>query len=274
MDFLSIFKTTLGQPDDEKKLVKYINFVIEASCENSNCYTEKHHLLPRSKFPEFANTPENMFNLKYDDHIKAHILLREAYILRSFQHPLNFMLLDKEKNGQMISELNKKEWKKFKNTEKYDKWRKERSEQMSIKMRNGMASKLSNRYWSKSDSKEESSKKMKETWKEKREYIVKRMREERGTEEHRMKMSLCTKKKWDNMSADDRLKFNQKMKEICSSDEYRNKMSIKVKEAMNKPETKEKMKNRKFTKSTTRSETMKEKWKNPEYLSKMKDRNR
>lgn len=274
MDFLTIFKTILGQPDNEEKLIEYINFVAESNSQKFNDYTERHHLLPRSKFPEFADDPENIFNLKYNDHVKAHVLLREAYILREFQQPLNFMLKDKEKNSQLISELNKSEWRKFKNTEKYDVWRKNRSEQMSIKMKNGMAGELSNRYWSRSDSKEKSSKKMKEIWKEKRDYIIKRMIEERSTEEYRMKMSIYTKKKWDNMSENDRLNFKQKMREINSSVEHRKKLSVKVKEAMKRAEVKEKMKNRKFTKSLTRSETMKEKWKDPEYLQKMKERKR
>lgn len=41
-------------------------------------YTEKHHILPKSIFPEFENDPENLVELDFMDHLKAHEILTKT----------------------------------------------------------------------------------------------------------------------------------------------------------------------------------------------------
>lgn len=72
-DFYKIF-TEKFKDLDLNNLNVYINFVIE----NNNKfvgYREKHHLLPRSLFPEFASTKANLFKLSASNHLEAHFLL-------------------------------------------------------------------------------------------------------------------------------------------------------------------------------------------------------
>lgn len=67
---------------DDDKLNEYLLF-----CKNKNCknhyknQTEKHHILPKSIFPEYADLSLNVWNctyLLYEDHYIAHSLLYEA----------------------------------------------------------------------------------------------------------------------------------------------------------------------------------------------------
>lgn len=41
-------------------------------------YTENHHILPRSIFPEYADNPENIVSLDVLDHLKAHEILAKT----------------------------------------------------------------------------------------------------------------------------------------------------------------------------------------------------
>ncbi|UYM28822.1 Mob-like putative homing endonuclease [Serratia phage vB_SspM_LC53] len=41
-------------------------------------HTEKHHILPKSLFPEYENTPENIVSLDVLDHLKAHEILAKT----------------------------------------------------------------------------------------------------------------------------------------------------------------------------------------------------
>lgn len=41
-------------------------------------HTEEHHILPRSLFPEYANTPENIVSLDILDHLEAHEILAQT----------------------------------------------------------------------------------------------------------------------------------------------------------------------------------------------------
>ncbi|AZV00952.1 homing endonuclease [Escherichia phage vB_EcoM_005] len=41
-------------------------------------YTEKHHILPRSLFPEYENTPENIVSIDVLDHLEAHAILAKT----------------------------------------------------------------------------------------------------------------------------------------------------------------------------------------------------
>lgn len=54
-------------------------------------YSEKHHILPKSLFPEFKNESWNLIKLKYDDHITAHIYLAKFTDLDKMKCALAFM---------------------------------------------------------------------------------------------------------------------------------------------------------------------------------------
>lgn len=62
---------------DELKIKEYLDLV---SHNYSGCdYSEIHHILPKSMYPEYKSTKENLVRMLYKDHIKAHKLLHEIY---------------------------------------------------------------------------------------------------------------------------------------------------------------------------------------------------
>lgn len=145
LDFKKIFLEKLGDPDDEDALDSYIEFILLAKKNGEVVikYTEGHHLLPKSKFPEYIDTEENIFVLEYSDHVHAHVLLANAYKIKSFIVPLNFMLDYEGKKDADFSELwstaIKKWWVTFKQTEEYGAWRQKRSVHAAHAMKNGQA---------------------------------------------------------------------------------------------------------------------------------------
>ena len=46
---------------------------------DGNEYSELHHILPRSMYPEYKDHTENLVRLKYSDHVEAHRLLSEIF---------------------------------------------------------------------------------------------------------------------------------------------------------------------------------------------------
>lgn len=63
----------------------YVNLIENAKIKNNNLtiYCEKHHILPSSIFPEYANLKENPWNyvkLTYREHFLAHWLLSKCMI--------------------------------------------------------------------------------------------------------------------------------------------------------------------------------------------------
>jgi len=61
--------------DNSEYLDKYINFLIDYKISESVEYVERHHILPRSTFPEFENESWNIIELDYDNHRLAHLWL-------------------------------------------------------------------------------------------------------------------------------------------------------------------------------------------------------
>lgn len=81
-----------------KDFYEYVSFCLENKYDViDETYCELHHILPKSKFPEYINSEWNIVRLKYENHIIAHVKLAEIYPIRAFTEPLKFMLLDKEK---------------------------------------------------------------------------------------------------------------------------------------------------------------------------------
>lgn len=59
---------------DEDALNKYLE-LIEKEAPKNGVYTEKHHICPKSMFPDLENSKWNIVELAMEDHIKAHELL-------------------------------------------------------------------------------------------------------------------------------------------------------------------------------------------------------
>jgi hypothetical protein len=63
---------------NENSLKQYLE-LIQNTVLNENEYFEKHHILPKSMFPEFKNENWNIIKLSYSNHKLAHKLLYEIY---------------------------------------------------------------------------------------------------------------------------------------------------------------------------------------------------
>jgi len=269
MNYKKRFIEYLGDPHNEEKLNEYIQFVIEnVSTEQT---TQNHHILPRSIFGE----NDYVYSLKYNDHIEAHKLLAEAYPIREFTRPLNFMLPKNDRelleHRKLIALSAKESWKKFKKTPGYQEWRKNKSELMTKRNNDGLASKaVKVRYEKNPNAKEEISKFFSALWKdpEYREKTIKSMKDSASSPERRSIRKKATEKRWNNMSEQEREEFRAKMNDINKNEEKRKYASEKIKEKWKDPEFKKKMENRKHG---SNSATMKEKWKDPEFKKKMLD---
>lgn len=63
---------------NEDSLKDYLD-LLQNNVLNESEYFEKHHILPRSMFPEFKKEDWNIIKLSYSNHQKAHKLLYEIY---------------------------------------------------------------------------------------------------------------------------------------------------------------------------------------------------
>ena len=76
--------------DSYEYLEKYINFLLNYKLDITK-YSEKHHILPRTTFPEFQNEYWNLIELNYEDHKLVHLLLFKSINIRTYQKPLNWI---------------------------------------------------------------------------------------------------------------------------------------------------------------------------------------
>lgn len=252
MDYKNIFICKLGIPTTEENLNNYINFVLNNSIlENNIEYKEQHHILPKSKFPEYIKETNNLFYLEYKNHIEAHRLLVIAYPIRSFLRPLNFMLNRKDKENlefkKLLSESIKLWWKEFKTTENYILYCNIKREQTSERMKNGFSKELSQKRFSVTENREKVSLQFKSLWEDEhyRTTIINSIKSVRGTKESKEKSSKISQERWKNISEKDYEDFYQKMKNINSSPEKLENNSNKMKEKWKEEEYLQKMKNRK-----------------------------
>lgn len=133
-NYINKFIDRLGEPSSIEKLLEYINFCLQNNFmedKDTNEHIEIHHLYPRSKFPEYISENDFLIKLKYLDHVKAHLLLSEAYPIRCFLRTLNFMPLDMEQyelRKLLTSIAAKKSFKELKqNVEKYNEYIRKKS---------------------------------------------------------------------------------------------------------------------------------------------------
>jgi len=233
--------------DNYEYLDKYINFFKNYNIKENFEYFEKHHILPRSTFPEFKNEDWNIAKLDYDSHRLVHLWLFKAINIRKYQRPLNWMM-NYYKNTEEISNAAKNGWINLKNNEeKYNKWRKSKSESMKLLSKEEQRRRV-NLFWNNINDDEylKFSKKIKSYWtKEKRLEKSRQMNEYYSNPNNIEKKRKETKDRWENLDENYRIDFKNKMAKINKDKDKRLDASNKIKKKWKDTNYLEKMKNRK-----------------------------
>jgi len=232
--------------DNYEFLNKYVSFLINYKLSNSS-YSEKHHILPRSTFPEFENELWNIIELDYHDHRLVHLWIYKAVNIRSYQRPLNWMISD-YKNSEEMSNASKKGWIKLKNDEaKYREFCTKRSIHMK-KLSSDEQSRRAKLFWDNISDEEylDFCNISKKYWTDENKLQKsKDMIEFYSQESEVEKKRLETKQRWDSLNEEDRVKFKEKMNLINKDEHKRKDAGIKIKNLWKDPDYLEKMKNRK-----------------------------
>jgi hypothetical protein len=238
--------------DNENYLDRYINFLINYKLNNneSDVYTEKHHILPRCTFPEYENESWNIVELEYTDHVNAHLYLFKSINIRSYQKPLNWMMKS-YKNSEEISNAAKKGWEKLKNdTNNYEIWKDKRSKYMK-NLSSDEQRRRANIFWENmsDDDYNKFCIEMQQYWTEERKLEKSnQMIEYYSNSANIEKKRIESKNTWDSMSIEYREKFSEKMKIINKDKNKRKDAGEKIKKLWKDDNYIEKMKNRKHRK--------------------------
>jgi hypothetical protein len=243
-DFIKSKFLNKHQIDNDGYLEKYVNFFFNYDC-NFDEYTEKHHILPVSIFPEFKDEEWNIIELTYEDHKLCHLWLFKSINIRTYQRPLNWML-NTYKNREELSKASKRGWENMKKSDSYQTWIEKRSNHMK-NLSSEEQKRRANIFWTNIKDEEylDFCNKMKEYWTEDRKLEkAQQMNEYYSNPENIEKKRIETQKRWDSMTEEERRIFSEKMASI------------------NKDESKRK----------TAGKKIKEKWKDEKYLSKMRNR--
>ncbi len=75
MNFIKIFNT---KKINSHFLKRYLTFIARCAVINSS-YTEDHHILPKSIFPEYKTSKENIVTLTARQHFVAHLILTKVF---------------------------------------------------------------------------------------------------------------------------------------------------------------------------------------------------
>jgi hypothetical protein len=232
--------------DKIEYLDKYIKSIIEYK-SNDQKYIEKHHILPRSTFPELENESWNIIELDYETHRLAHLYLFKAINDRRYQRPLNWMM-NYYKNSEEISNAAKRGWVNLKNDEvKYNKWRENKSESMKL-LSTEEQRRRANIFWNNIDEEDylKFCEKMKSYWtEEKRFEKSKQMNEYYSNPNNVEKKRRETKDRWDSLDDSYRKNFKEKMSFINKNESKRLDAGNKIKKKWKDPDYLEKMRNRK-----------------------------
>lgn len=250
MNFADIFIKKHNEPDDAKALTEYLHLVLTyPSLDSTNDYSEVHHILPVSIFPEYKNEPLNTVRLLYADHAKAHALLFKAFNIRAYQRPLMWMLSDIEtKNHDMISRAAKRGWDSLKNdSATYDEWRAKHSDYMKS-LSSEEQSRRSRLFWDNitEEQYKEFCEKVSSTWTESardKQSLV--LRTYYQDEANRIKKSIEVQQRYDSMTEDDRERIREKMKVVNADPHKRELAGIKIKANWESDSYRERMMNRK-----------------------------
>jgi hypothetical protein len=259
----------LGEPDNEEALDQYITFIIENEVKyDTDLYCENHHILPQCIEPNDITV-----KLKYNDHCDAHLYLFLAYNRNDFHRPLNFMKPDTNIRGKEYSEglsiARKRGMEKFKNSDKYEEYLEQCKIKTSLRMKDGLAAELSKRRFDQNpNARQEISEHFKQLWAdpEYKKRVKESMVAERNTSEGKARMSNAANDRWDCMSVEEREKFSLKMQEVNNDIDKRVQSGIAIKEKWADPNFRDKMKNRKHGSNST---SLKEKWADPEWKAMM-----
>lgn len=234
--------------DNYQYLDKYIDFLLEYKLDSNNDeYTEKHHILPQSIFPEYKNKSWNIVELLYDDHKLVHLWIFKAINIRTYQRPLNWMM-NYYKNKEEISNAAKRGWKNLKqNKEKFKKFKENRSKHMKT-LSSEEQCRRANIYWNNMTDEEyiKRCNYMKNLWtdekkKEKSENMIKYYSDPKNI----IKKSKEAKKHWDSLNKEERKLFKEKMDKINKDKTKRKDACEKIKNLWKDPTYKQKMENRK-----------------------------
>jgi hypothetical protein len=232
--------------DKIEYLDKYIKSIIEYK-SNNQTYVEKHHILPKSTFPELENESWNIIELDYETHKLVHLYLFKAINDRRYQRPLNWMM-NYYKNSEEISNAAKRGWVNLKNDEiKYNNWREKKSESMKT-LTSEEQRRRANIFWNNINEKDylKFCEKMKSYWtEEKRVEKSKQMNEYYSNPDNVEKKRRETKDRWDSLDESYRKNFKEKMSLINKDLEKRLDAGNKIKDKWKDPVYLEKMKNRK-----------------------------
>ena len=241
----NIFLKVDGTPNSNESLIEYIEFVLNNKYDGEE-YSEVHHILPRSRYIEYVNDSWNLIRLKYLDHIKAHELLFKSYNIREYQRTLNFMNSEVAKDSKLISNASKKGWLNLKkNKKKYDAFCEKRRNYMSS-LSDEEQSRRSKLGWDKLD--EDGYKKRckinKENWtdalKKNKSAQMKEFFKNNPDESRRR-----VQERWDSISEEKRTEFIKKMDNVNKDPIKRANAGKIIKEKWQDPDFIEKMKNRK-----------------------------
>lgn len=273
-DFVSSFVEILGEPTSVINLENYIKFVFDNSVikEQSKEYCEDHHILPNS-----VKQNDDVYTLTYINHVKAHILLVKAYPISKFIRPLNFMLSRKEKENieyrKLLSSSIKENWKQFKQTKQYEIWKEKRSLACKNHMLNGHAKYMSDKA-NTEELKKIKSEKMKQYWtEEKRKEKSKSLIEYNkihGTERY----TTALLNRYSSMNDEEYNEFVITMNKVNKDEEKRKKAGEKLKERWKDPAYIEKMKNRKTGDKDKKSAALKARWADPVWKQNMLEKRR
>jgi hypothetical protein len=233
--------------DDESYLDMYINFLSEYNLV-SDGYTENHHILPISVFPEFKNEDWNTIRLSYEDHRLVHLWLFKSINIKKYQRPLNWMVRS-YKSSKEISNASKHSWESFKkDTINYDKWIYKRSIHMK-----GLSSeeqrRRANIFWKNISDEEYINfcRRSKEYWTDiKKDEKSNQMKKFYENEDNIIKKRIEAKKHWNSMPKEDRDRFKEKMNSINKDISKREDAGIKIKNLWKSEDYLNKMRNRKF----------------------------
>lgn len=234
--------------DNYEYLDKYINFLLDYNHLNDkNTYYEKHHILPVCFFPEYKNESWNLINIKYEDHKKVHLWLFKAINIRAYHRPLNWMVKD-YKNSKELSLASKRGWDNLKqNKEKFDNFKLKRSKYMKT-LTSDEQRRRANIFWNNITKQKYNDfcKKLKKYWTpEKRIEKSIQMKLYYLNTNNIEKKRIEQKNRWDSMSDEKRQEFINKMNIINNDKQKRQQAGNKIKDLWKDPVFLEKMKNRK-----------------------------
>jgi hypothetical protein len=233
--------------DDIDKLNEYISFIINYNKDGitDSTYCERHHILPKCKFPEYVKDDWNIITLKYEDHIYVHNLLFEAIHTKYYLYPL-LCMNNRPKNNSLLSIATKKSWEIFRETETYLSWKEKRSQHMKS-LGKEEQSRRANIFWKNISKKDYDNfiNKLKNYWtNERKKERSEQMKYYYSDHYNKARASLLNKEKWDSYSDEFREDFKQKMSMV----------------------------NKKMDKRLDAGEKIKKLWKDEKYLDKMRNR--